>query len=68
VAFATCAGVTVLISLATRPRPAAELRGLVYSLTPRAGGDDKLLAWYARPATLAVFVLAATLILNVVFW
>jgi SSS family solute:Na+ symporter len=68
VAFVTCATVTALISLATRPRPAVELRGLVYSLTPRAGGDDQLLARYARPATLAVFVLVATLILNVVFW
>ena len=56
------------MSLATRPRPDEELRGLVYSLTPRAGGDDKLLRWYSRPAVLAVFVLTATLILNVVFW
>ena len=59
---------TALVSLATRPRPADELRGLVYSLTPRAGSDDKLLRWYSRPAVLAVFVLTATLILNVVFW
>jgi SSS family solute:Na+ symporter len=67
-AFATCAIVTVLVSLATQPRPAEELRGLVYSLTPRAGGEDRLLPWYSRPAVLAVFVLTATLILNVVFW
>jgi SSS family solute:Na+ symporter len=67
-AFTTCAVVSILVSLATRPRPADELRGLVYSLTPRAGGDDKLLPWYERPAVLAVFVLTATLILNVVFW
>jgi SSS family solute:Na+ symporter len=67
-AFSTCALVTVLVSLATRPRPADELRGLVYSLTPRAGAEDRLLPWYARPAVLAAFVLTATLILNVVFW
>jgi SSS family solute:Na+ symporter len=67
-AFTTCAVVSILVSLATRPRPAEELRGLVYSLTPRAGGDDKLLPWYERPVVLAVFVLTATLILNIVFW
>jgi SSS family solute:Na+ symporter len=67
-AFTTCAVVTILISLVTRPRPIDELRGLVYSMTPRVGGDDYLLPWYARPKVLAVFVLTATLILNIVFW
>ena len=67
-AFATCAVVTVLVSLATRPRPEADLRGLVYSLTPRAGSTDSALRWYARPAVLAVIVLSATLVLNVIFW
>jgi SSS family solute:Na+ symporter len=67
-AFTTCAVVSILVSLATRPRPADELRGLVYSLTPRVGADDYLLPWYSRPKVLAVLVLVATLILNVVFW
>jgi SSS family solute:Na+ symporter len=67
-AFTTCAVITVLVTLVTRPRPAEELRGLVYSLTPRAGGSDRLLAWYARPVVLAAIVLTATLALNVVFW
>jgi SSS family solute:Na+ symporter len=67
-AFVTCALVTVLVSLVTRPRPADELRGLVYSLTPRAGGEDRLLPWYARPVVLAGIVLTATLFLNIVFW
>jgi SSS family solute:Na+ symporter len=67
-AFTTCAVVTTLVSLVTRPRPAEELRGLVYSLTPRAGSTDSQLTWYHRPAVLAAFVLAATLILNIVFW
>jgi hypothetical protein len=39
-AFTTCAVVTTLVTLVTRPRPDAELRGLVYSLTPRAGSTD----------------------------
>jgi SSS family solute:Na+ symporter len=67
-AFATCAVVTILVSLVTRPRPLDELRGLVYSMTPRVGGDDYLLPWYTRPKVLAVVVLTATLILNIVFW
>jgi solute:Na+ symporter, SSS family len=67
-AFTTCAVVTTFVTLLTRPRPEAELRGLVYSLTPRAGATDAQLAWYARPAVLATFVLVATLILNIVFW
>ncbi len=67
-AFTICAVVTVLVSLVTRPRPAEELRGLVYSLTPRAGSGDALLAWYARPAVLAVVVLSASVLLNLIFW
>src|SRR6185295_15873561 len=61
-AFTTCAVVTILVSLITRPRPVDELRGLVYSMTPRVGGDDYLLPWYERPKVLAVVVLTATLI------
>jgi SSS family solute:Na+ symporter len=67
-AFTTCAVVTALVSLVTRPRPDDELRGLVYSLTPRAGSTDAQLTWYHRPAVLAAFVLAATLVLNIIFW
>ena len=64
-AFTTCFVVTVVVSLATRPRPDEEMRGLVYSLTerPKATG----LKWFARPAVLAVVVLAATILLNVIF-
>ena len=36
-----------LVSLATRPRPAEELRGLVYSLTPRP--SDEACPGFARP-------------------
>jgi SSS family solute:Na+ symporter len=65
-AFTTCLVVTVVISLATRPRPDDELRGLVYSLTPRPTDDSK--RWTQRPAVLATVVLAMTLLLNVVFY
>jgi solute:Na+ symporter, SSS family len=65
-AWSACFAVTILVSLLTRPRPATELTGLVYSLTPRI--VDRQLAWYARPAAVGVVVLALTLVLNVVFW
>ncbi|HEX2971818.1 MAG TPA: sodium:solute symporter family protein [Tepidisphaeraceae bacterium] len=65
-AWSTCFVVTVLVSLATRPRVEAELSGLVYSLTPRP--RDVTLRWYQRPASLAIIVLLLTLVLNLVFW
>ena len=39
-ALVTCFVVTIVVSLVTRPRPAEELRGLVYSLTPRPSDGD----------------------------
>jgi SSS family solute:Na+ symporter len=66
VAWTTCFVVTILVSLATRPRLPDELRGLVYSLTPRP--SDRALPWFRRPWTLAVIVLGLTLALNLVFF
>ncbi len=65
-AFLVCLIVTVAVSLMTKPRPDAELAGLVYSLTDRP--RDAGLAWYQRPAILGVIVLAATGLLNLVFF
>jgi len=65
VAWVTCFVVTIVVSLATRPRPADELRGLVYSLTPRAVDDVR--SWRQRPAVLAAVVLVMTLALNFLF-
>ncbi|HEX6559660.1 MAG TPA: sodium:solute symporter family protein [Longimicrobiales bacterium] len=66
-AWSACFLLTIVISLATRQqKPESELRGLVYSLTERQ--TDHGLAWYQRPATLAIAVLAMTLVLNVIFF
>jgi SSS family solute:Na+ symporter len=65
-AWVTCFVVTIVVSLATRPRPAEELKGLVYSMTPRPSDGD--LPWLKRPATLAVAVLVLTIALNFVFF
>ena len=66
-AWSLCFLSTILISLVTRsPRTDDDLRGLVYSLTPRE--VDRHLAWYRRPAALGLVVLACTLVLNIIFW
>jgi solute:Na+ symporter, SSS family len=65
-AFVVCLMVTAAVSMLTRPRADAELAGLVYSLTGRP--RDAGLAWYQRPAILGVIVLAATGLLNLVFF
>jgi solute:Na+ symporter, SSS family len=66
VAWVTCFVVTLIVSLATRPRAPDELRGLVYSLTPRL--TDQALPWIERPWVLATVVLLLTLALNLVFF
>ena len=65
VAWTACFVLTIVISLVTRPRNPEELRGLVYSLTPRQ--TDEGLAWYRRPAVLGVIVLALVVALNIYF-
>ncbi len=65
-AFTACFGVTILVSLVTRPRAAGDLEGLVYSLTPKP--KEHGVPWYKQPATLAILVLAATIALNFVFF
>ena len=65
VAWVTCFVITIVVSLATRPRAENELRGLVYALTDRP--SDVALPWIRRPLTLAIVVLVLTLALNLVF-
>lgn len=65
-AWSACFLVTLLVSLATRPRPVDELRGLVYSLTPRV--IDSHEPWYRRPAVLAIIVGTCVVVLNLIYW
>jgi SSS family solute:Na+ symporter len=70
-AFVVDIVVSVLVSLGTRPREESELRGLVYSLTPRADfhdADEGVLAWYQQPVKLAAVGLVLVVILNILFW
>ena len=66
VAWTTGFLVTILVSIFTEPRRDEELRGLVYSLTPKP--DDRGLPWHKQPGPLALGVLGLTLVLNVIFW
>jgi len=71
IAFVADAVVTVGVSLVTKPKPEAELRGLVWGLTrtdepdqERDPGDD---AWYRSVWLLAGGAIALIVILNIIF-
>jgi solute:Na+ symporter, SSS family len=63
--------VSVLVTTVTRPKPESELRGLVYSLTPKEDfhdPDEGRLAWYQRPLHLAGVAGVLVVVLNIIFW
>ncbi|MCC6286461.1 MAG: sodium:solute symporter family protein [Chitinophagaceae bacterium] len=66
IAFVICLVVTILVSMVTKPRADSELTGLVYSLTPRQ--NDNARVWYKNPLWLGMLVLAATIMLNLIFF
>ncbi len=61
-----CVAVTVLVSMATKPKPASELQGLVYGCTDIP--KEANLAFYRKPLFWAGVVAAIFVIVNVVFW
>ena len=66
-AFTTSAVVTVVLSLLTKQQKTDEdLKGLVYSLTPRMGVEQ--VPWYQRSTTLAILVLSIGTVLTIWFW
>ncbi len=65
-AWSTCFVVTILVSLASRPKRDEELRDLVYGLTDIP--HDRDLPWYKRPLPLAAIVSVALIGLNLLFW
>src|SRR6266702_7596502 len=64
--FIVCVTVTVVVSLATQPKPEAELAGLVYGLTEVPSVGD--LPFYKKPLFWASVVLIVFVILNIIFW
>ena len=66
-AFTVCLVLTLVISLATaRTKTDADLKGLVYSLTPKTF-DQNQPVWQ-RPAVVGVVLLIVCVILNWYFW
>ena len=61
-----CAVVTVLISLVTKPKPDAELQGLVYGLSPLP--FEPAVRFYRRPIFGAAIVAAVFICLTIIFW
>ncbi len=63
--------VSVVVTTFTQPKPESELRGLVYSLTPKQDfhdADEGHLAWWQQPTKLATVGLVMVIILNIIFW
>ena len=66
-AFIACFTFTLVISLATKSQKTdAELKGLVYSLTPKI--VDNNIPVYQRPAVVGIVLLIVCVILNLIFW
>jgi SSS family solute:Na+ symporter len=69
-AFVVDIVLSVVVSLATTPKPAEQLVGLVYSETPvdmRTDPDEASAPWYRRTVPLAGVALVMVIILNVLF-
>ncbi len=65
-ACVTCVVVTVLVTLVTKPKPDAELVGLVYSLTPIA--HEEHASWLHKPIVWGIAALVALVVLQIIFW
>ena len=70
-AFFADIAISIVVTMFTQPRPEGELRGLVYSLTPKQDfhdADEGQLSWYQQPNKLAAVGLTMVIILNIIFW
>jgi solute:Na+ symporter, SSS family len=65
-AFVADAIVSVIVSLATQPKPVEELQGLVYGMA-NVDEEARPRPLYQRPGPLAIGALTLTVILNLVF-
>jgi SSS family solute:Na+ symporter len=66
-AFTACLVITIVISISTRQlKTTDQLKGLVYSLTPRL--TEEGVKWYNRPQFLAIIIIVVALVLSILFW
>jgi len=61
-----CIVVTVVVSIVTKPKPDAELKGLVYGLTDIP--KEEQVSIFHRPVFWAIVVGAMFVILQIIFW
>lgn len=61
-----CVGVTILVSLVTRPKPDSELKDLVMGLTTIP--DEGPCPWHRSPKVWATVVGIVLVVINVIFW
>ena len=69
-AFVVDIVLSVVVSLVTTPKPVSELKGLVYSETPKedlVDPEEATLPWYQRTMPLAGIALVMVLVLNFAF-
>jgi solute:Na+ symporter, SSS family len=69
-AFVVDIVVSVLVTMVTKPKPASELKGLVYSETPKedlVDPEEAGLPWFQRTMPLAGIALLMVLVLNFAF-
>ncbi len=69
-AFVVDVLLSIAVSLFTEPKPAEQLKGLVYSETPKedlVDPDEAEMPWYRRTLPLAGIALALVVVLNVAF-
>ena len=68
-AFCSCFVATTVISLATKSQKTdAQLRGLVWSLTPHEDKTEGDVPFWKRVAPFGALVILLTIVLNVIFW
>jgi SSS family solute:Na+ symporter len=70
VAFLVDVALSIVVSLVTKPKPADQLKGLVYSETPRedlVDPEEASYPWYRRTLPLAAVALVLTIALNIAF-
>jgi SSS family solute:Na+ symporter len=70
-AFVVDVVVSIAVTMISRPKPESELRGLVWSMTPRSDfhdADEGSLSWWQKPNQLAAVAGVLVLVLNIIFW
>jgi SSS family solute:Na+ symporter len=67
-AWTVCFVVTIILTFFTKQlKTIDELRGLVYSLTPKTH-DEPGIVWYEKPLVLAVIMGTISIVLTIIFW